>query len=78
MANPSLLKRELATGEGTIKGKVVIDGQPVIDLRVRNADSTMDFWINTQTFQPVKFVLNTSGQTITMVPTRGSCEVPSK
>lgn len=40
---------------GTIAGKSVIDGQQVIDLReYGNTNMVWDFWVNSQTFQPVK------------------------
>lgn len=61
-ASPSQLKQFLATSQVTIAGKSVINGQSLVDLRLidRTGDASehADFWVNAQTFQVVKFVVN--------------------
>lgn len=60
-ASPSQLKQLLAASQVTIVGKSVINGQSLVDLRLINRNGPYDhadFWVNDQTFQVVKFVVN--------------------
>ena len=60
-AGPSQLKQFLATNQLTIAGKSVINGQSVVDLRLNNRGGLVDYWVNAQTFQVVKFVVTATG-----------------
>jgi len=75
--SPSAMRQTLATGQGTIAVEGVIDGQPVIDLRVPAKhitpgtavqhldDPTIampgDYWVSAKTFQMVKVVITAAG-----------------
>jgi hypothetical protein len=56
-ASPSQLNQFLAANQLTLAGKSVINGQSVVDLRLTNrGNGLVDYWVNAQTFQVVKFV----------------------
>jgi hypothetical protein len=64
-AGPSQLKQFLATNQLTIAGKSVLNGHSVVDLRLNDRGGSVDYWVNAQTFQVVKFVVTLGGKSYT-------------
>lgn len=62
-AGPSQLRQFLATNQLALAGKSVINGQGVVDLRLTSRSGLVDYWVNAQTFQVVKFVVTVGKST---------------
>jgi len=62
--SPEQIKQALSSDQVTIAGKGTVNGQAAIDLRLTAKNSRLDYWVNAQTYQPVKMVVRGSGYAV--------------
>jgi hypothetical protein len=54
--SPAQFKEALSSGQVTIAGKGIVNGQAAVDLRLTEKNTQLNYWVNGQTYRPVEMV----------------------
>jgi hypothetical protein len=52
--SPAQIKEALTSGQVAIAGKGTVNGQAAVDLRLTEKNTQLNYWVNAQTYQPVR------------------------